>query len=78
MVAGKESEVKKDQDGSPLRGSPTLRVTEPSRAWLEQAWREISDTMSDKMLNPTQKKQFVIAILKGQLANPPKLGGYNG
>lgn len=51
---------------------------EPTKGFLDQAWREISDTMADKMLNPTQKKAFVIAILKGQLANPPKYGGYNG
>jgi hypothetical protein len=45
---------------------------------IEQAWNEISGAMGDTILNPTQKRAFVIAILKGQLANPPKMGGYNG
>lgn len=48
---------------------------------LEQAWEEIRDTMRDKLLNEEQKKQFVISILKGQLANPPtesRYRGYNG
>ena len=37
---------------------------------IEQAWIEIKDTFEDTLLNMQQKKQFVIAILKGQLANP--------
>lgn len=37
---------------------------------IEQAYIEIKDTFEDTLLNMTQKKQFVISILKGQLANP--------
>ena len=37
---------------------------------IEQAYIEIRDTFADKLLNTEQKKNFVIAILKGQLANP--------
>lgn len=51
-------------------------------AKLEQAWAEIRDAMRDKLLNETQKKQFVISVLKGHLANPPteekRYRGYNG
>lgn len=53
----------------------TLRSAGPSASgseWLEQAWLEIRDAMADNMLNQAQKKAFVISILKGQLANPPK------
>ena len=43
----------------------------------DQAWLEIQGAMEDNMLNPAQKCEFIASILKGILANPPKLGGYN-
>lgn len=55
-------------DASP--GAPSLTH--------EQAYAEIRDTLADSMLNTAQKKAFVISILEGKLANPPKFGGYNG
>lgn len=55
-------------DASP--GAPSLTY--------EQAYAEIRDTLADSMLNTAQKKAFVISILEGKLANPPKFGGYNG
>ncbi len=42
-----------------------------------QALAEIKGTILDNMLNAEQKLTFVAAILRGELANPPKLGGYN-
>lgn len=38
---------------------------------MNQSWAEIRDTLSDNMLNTSQKRVFVISILRGQLANPP-------
>lgn len=46
-------------------------------AWLEQAWREVQGVMLDNMLNTSQRRTFILSILNGQLANPPKYTGYN-
>lgn len=52
-----------------------LRSLSPGLEWtrerLEQAWKEVQGVMLDNMLNAAQKKVFVMAILQGQLANPP-------
>lgn len=59
-------------------GLPPPPTPKPASLTHEQAWAEIRDTMADSMLNQDQKRAFVISILQGRLANPPKFGGYNG
>ena len=70
------------QEAKPLHDTPIMQtkgeIAIHEGPWIEQAWNEIQGVMMDDMLNLTQKRAFVISILKGQLANPPKLGGYNG
>lgn len=62
---------------TPLR-SPSREVNAPATRTEDQAFAEIRDVFADTMLNMAQRKTFVISILRGQLANPPNFGGYNG
>lgn len=48
--------------------SGDLVVIEKSK--IPQMAKEILDTKEDDLLNPTQKLNFIRAILKGRLANP--------
>lgn len=58
--------------------APPQEPAAPANLHRDQAWLEIQGAMEDNMLNPAQKCEFIASILKGILANPPKLGGYNG